>query len=164
MYHKLIHRDLNRGKLRVKEIMARVNLRCLVLAYAMVMILLVSEIEAEKEEECKGNHDELLLQCKFYIVKPGPVIDPSKECCVQFQNADIPCVCRMFTRHKEIEKYLSIEKWVYVAKYCQCPLESGSKCGSKLSDTFSSVFPLDTGLKCLLMLHVLFSGYTVPKA
>ena len=61
-------------------------------------------------------------------------------------------------------RFVSMEKMVYVAKYCQHPLKSGSKRGSKLADIFSSNFPPDTGLKFLLTLHVLFSGYTVPKA
>ena len=117
--------------------MARVNLRSLVIAYAVVMILLISEIEANQEEECQGNTDQLVLESKNYIQKPGPVMDPSKECCVQFQNTDIPCLCREFTKDKDIEKILSMEKWVYVAKYCQCPLKSGTKCGSKLADAFS---------------------------
>ena len=121
----------------------------------MVMILLISKIAAEEEEDCKGNGEQLAIECQNYIQKPGPVMDPSKECCVQFQNTDITCMCHQFTKHKDIEKIVSMEKVVYVAKYCQCPLKSGSKCGSKLAVInfqFSFFSPsLDTRLKFLIM-------------
>ncbi|RWR86972.1 putative Lipid binding protein [Cinnamomum micranthum f. kanehirae] len=80
-------------------------------------------------QECKINFGALLFACGRYIRIPGPPVAPSQACCNLVQQADIPCLCGKVT--KEIERSISMEKAVYIAKYCQRPLQSGTKCGSK---------------------------------
>ncbi|RWR86973.1 endosperm transfer cell specific PR60 precursor [Cinnamomum micranthum f. kanehirae] len=78
---------------------------------------------------CKGSLEDLILQCAKYVEVPGPVVAPSQACCNWVQQADIPCLCRNISN--ELELILSPEKVAYVAKYCQRPLQSGTKRGSK---------------------------------
>lgn len=117
--------------------MAQVHLQLTVFACALLMILLVSQVDAGREAGCSGNFVKWGEDCKDFILKETPPKDPSKECCAQFQNVDIPCLCRLMPKDKW--DVISAEKVVYVAKYCKTPLKSGSKCGSKLSQLFHAI-------------------------
>ncbi|XP_020254251.1 uncharacterized protein LOC109831331 [Asparagus officinalis] len=108
--------------------MAKISLGCFILAYALVFILMYSQVKADLGEGCKGNWWKFAIACKNAIMLNLSPINPSEECCVQFRDTDIACYCRRIFKY--IENIVSVEKVAHVAKYCQRPLESGSKCGS----------------------------------
>lgn len=106
--------------------------RCL--AFAMLLlagILVLGNLPAGISADC---HDYLLppilRKCHKSIQKVGPQILPSRACCRILQGADVPCLCKYIT--PPIEAEISVEKTVYVARTCGCPVHGGTKCGSKL--------------------------------
>ncbi|RWW18020.1 hypothetical protein GW17_00018020 [Ensete ventricosum] len=82
------------------------------------------------QQMCGADLGQLLAQCREYVA-PGPQKDPSKECCAEVQKADVVCLCKNIP--SEVEKKISMENAVYVAKFCGKSVPSGTKCGSKLS-------------------------------
>ncbi|XP_008776640.1 uncharacterized protein LOC103696715 [Phoenix dactylifera] len=105
--------------------MAKNSMLGLVLAFAIAGSLLSG---AGAQGGCPGDFDALVKQCKEYVGKSGPLVPPSVQCCSVVKSADIPCICKYVT--PEVEKVISMEKVVYVAKQCSRPLKHGSKCGS----------------------------------
>ncbi|XP_052171633.1 uncharacterized protein LOC127787607 [Diospyros lotus] len=68
-------------------------------------------------------------ECKQYVMKGGPSAEaPSPACCAALQKADMPCVCKKVT--PSIERFIDINKVLFVADSCAVPLPHGTKCGS----------------------------------
>lgn len=80
-------------------------------------------------QTCQGDLQGLIKQCAQYVQKPGPIVQPSQGCCSIVKNVDVPCICKYIT--KDVEKIISMEKVVYVARFCGQAISSGTKCGSK---------------------------------
>ncbi|KAJ8461184.1 hypothetical protein OPV22_034110 [Ensete ventricosum] len=72
---------------------------------------------------CGADLGQLLAQCREYVA-PGPRKDPSKECCAEVQKADVVCFCKNIP--SAVEKKISMENAVYVAKFCGKSVPSGS--------------------------------------
>ncbi|KAL6009989.1 hypothetical protein ACLOJK_000420 [Asimina triloba] len=79
-------------------------------------------------DDCSADMKELMLHCAQYVQVAGSTIPPSRDCCDVVQWANLPCVCQHMP--KDAEKVISMAKVVYVAKCCDRPLASGTKCGS----------------------------------
>lgn len=79
--------------------------------------------------QCGGSIPQLVAQCSQFVKKDGPKIPPSPGCCSVMKAADIPCVCGLVT--PDIEKLISMEKVVYVARTCGVTVNPGTKCGSE---------------------------------
>ncbi|KAL6621233.1 hypothetical protein ACP70R_033665 [Stipagrostis hirtigluma subsp. patula] len=80
-------------------------------------------------DECEGDRQDMIRECKKYETFPAdPKIPPSEACCAVWQKASIPCLCSKVTKEKE--KIWCMEKVVYVAKYCNRPFQPRYKCGS----------------------------------
>ncbi|ONK78449.1 uncharacterized protein A4U43_C02F18900 [Asparagus officinalis] len=107
--------------------MSVLNMRSSVVAAAIVAIFLLSAHRTQAEV-CNGDLTKLGEVCQQFVLKPGPQKDPSPECCQVIQSADVPCCCANIP--KGLEDIISMEKVVYVAKFCGKPLKGGSKCGS----------------------------------
>lgn len=99
--------------------------------HALAMIAALLYENQAYAEPCGGDLIKLFEACKEYILIPGEQKDPSKDCCDVVQHADLPCVCQNIP--PGAEKIVSLEKVVYVSKKCDRPIESGTKCGSKLA-------------------------------
>ncbi|XP_058743085.1 putative lipid-transfer protein DIR1 [Vicia villosa] len=100
--------------------------RCLCLATIMLTAsILVLGISAQIE--CGGNLVGLETQCLPFIKKEGKTVPPSAACCAALKGADISCYCKYLG---PIESQISIEKVLYVAKYCQAKNIPTDKCGS----------------------------------
>ncbi|KAH9790039.1 AAI domain-containing protein [Citrus sinensis] len=78
--------------------------------------------------QCGGSIPQLVAQCSQFVKKEGPQIPPSSGCCSAVKAADVPCVCALVT--PAIEKIISMEKVVYVARTCGVTVKPGTKCGS----------------------------------
>ncbi|KAL4204302.1 hypothetical protein AMTRI_Chr01g131450 [Amborella trichopoda] len=110
----------------------------IVLAMAMAMAMVVRSqdepamamvVRSQDEPDCENDINQLTSQCLEYVKKDGPQLPPSGRCCSAVQAANMPCVCKHVT--KEIDQYISVTKVIYVAKHCNRPLPSGTKCGNK---------------------------------
>ncbi|KAJ1435949.1 Bifunctional inhibitor/plant lipid transfer protein/seed storage helical domain [Sesbania bispinosa] len=111
----------------------------LVLVATNLIVLgnLVPSIAGETEAVCAGNLVSILSECKNFIKKEGKRTPPSKTCCSVLQGADVPCLCQYINPF--IERYISVEKSIYVAKTCGCKIPPpGSKCGSYTVPPFPS--------------------------
>jgi len=111
------------------------------LGFATVVLtasILVMGIYAQVE--CGGNIPSIISQCKRFVEKDGPKIPPSKPCCEALKGANVPCYCKYVT--PSIEKIISIEKALYVAKTCQLQNIPTDKCGSKFAFYFLFFLPL----------------------
>ncbi|KAK6933836.1 Bifunctional inhibitor/plant lipid transfer protein/seed storage helical domain [Dillenia turbinata] len=78
--------------------------------------------------QCGGAIPALIGKCKSFVLIPGPQIPPSSECCAVIKTADVPCLCNFLT--PIIEKIVSMEKVVFVARTCGLTVPPGMKCGS----------------------------------
>lgn len=78
---------------------------------------------------CGGDLSTIFSKCGRFFQKDGSEILPSQGCCNVLKNVDIPCLCKYIT--PEIEKQISVEKAIYVARFCGCSVPAGLKCGSK---------------------------------
>jgi len=111
-----------------------ISKRCLFIAFAMATITQLSAFGVHgAESNCRlANLDlnKLYLPCKDSIVKEGAQVEPSEACCKAFKEVDLPCCCKHIPQ--DFEDVVSMAKFAYVAKKCGRPLESKSKCGSKL--------------------------------
>ena len=70
----------------------------------------------------------LKTKCAKFVTKEGPKILPSEEQGDQTHTCS-HCACKHVT--KKVEKSISMEKAVYVAKSCGKHVPKGMKCGSK---------------------------------
>ncbi|GMN43768.1 hypothetical protein TIFTF001_012970 [Ficus carica] len=70
----------------------------------------------------------LKTKCAKFVTKEGPKIPPSEECCKAIKHIHVHCACKHVT--KKVEKSISMEKAVYVAKSCGKHVPKGMKCGS----------------------------------
>ncbi|XP_058735165.1 uncharacterized protein LOC131607157 [Vicia villosa] len=70
----------------------------------------------------------LIHKCSKFVETPGPTIPPSPECCAAIKSFDLPCACKLFT--KESEKFVSIQKTIFVARSCGLKVPPGMQCGS----------------------------------
>ncbi|CAL9774517.1 unnamed protein product [Musa acuminata subsp. burmannicoides] len=130
----------------------------LIVALAMSSALL-GGAPVRAQQMCGADLGLLLSLCRAYVV-PGPRKDPSKECCAEVQKADIVCLCKNIP--SEVEKKISMENAVYVAKCCGKSVPSGTKCGSKLFShpmVYACLVFLGSSFDCGLL-----AGYTVPMA
>lgn len=108
--------------------MAVGNVRCLVLVVLMIAgTLIFGDIQVSAQ--CGGSIPNLVAQCSSFVGVKGPKIPPSTGCCWAVKSADIPCVCSLVT--PDIEKLISMEKVVFVARTCGINVPPGKKCGSK---------------------------------
>ncbi|KAK6933837.1 Bifunctional inhibitor/plant lipid transfer protein/seed storage helical domain [Dillenia turbinata] len=78
--------------------------------------------------QCEGAIPVLIEKCKSFVLIPGPQIPPSSECCALIKTANVPCLCDFMT--PIIEKIVSMEKVVFVARTCGLSVPQGMKCGS----------------------------------
>ncbi|PSS24425.1 Protein MEN-8 like [Actinidia chinensis var. chinensis] len=78
--------------------------------------------------QCKGDLNGVMEQCAKYVQKAGPKVAPSTGCCSVLKTVDVPCVCAHIP--KQAEEIISIDKAVYVSRFCGIPLPHGTKCGS----------------------------------
>lgn len=100
------------------------------LVLAMVVIagtLMFGNVQVSAQ--CGGSIPQLVAQCSQFVKKEGPKIPPSPGCCSVVKAADVPCVCTLVT--PAIEKLISMEKVVYVARTCGVTVKPGTKCGSE---------------------------------
>lgn len=79
--------------------------------------------------QCGGSLPALISECSKFVQKSGPTIPPSPGCCAVIRSFDVPCACKMVT--KETEKFVSIQKTVFVARSCGLKLPAGMQCGCK---------------------------------
>ncbi|KAG6536270.1 uncharacterized protein LOC122002874 [Zingiber officinale] len=77
---------------------------------------------------CGTDVEKLVLACHEFIAIPGPKKKPNKACCDSLATADVPCLCKELP--PEVEKSISMEKAVYVARSCGKTVPAGTKCGS----------------------------------
>ncbi|PIA48266.1 hypothetical protein AQUCO_01400686v1 [Aquilegia coerulea] len=103
------------------------NKSCLVLATIFMVGILISSQQVSSQE-CGGALQGLMNNCAPFVGKMGPQTDPSQACCDAVKAADVPCVCQHLP--PGIELIVSLEKVVYVAKFCGKTLPGGTKCGS----------------------------------
>jgi hypothetical protein len=82
---------------------------------------------------CGGNFLGIASDCRSYVEKEGPQTPPSEACCEALKGADFKCYCDNITPY---EGMISIEKALYVARYCQVQNIPTDKCGSKLISLF----------------------------
>jgi hypothetical protein len=114
--------------------MARLFVVCLVLLTFATAVAAVrppiTTAAGGGADDCDGDVQALVANCQQYVQFPAnPKIDPSAACCGVIQNADIPCLCGKVT--PEVEKFICMDKVVFVAAYCKRPFKAGSTCGSK---------------------------------
>ncbi|KAK9741963.1 hypothetical protein RND81_03G139900 [Saponaria officinalis] len=106
------------------------NVRAIVtMIFVMAFIFGIGNNNFMANGECEDDIPSLISQCAKFVMKAGKQIPPSSECCDVVKNADIPCLCKYVT--KDIERYVSPQKAVFVAQSCGVALQHGSKCGSK---------------------------------
>ncbi|XP_021774395.1 uncharacterized protein LOC110738338 isoform X1 [Chenopodium quinoa] len=79
-------------------------------------------------QSCAGDIPSLVSQCAKYVRKVGAKSPPSAQCCAVARNADVICLCKYVTQG--VEKFVSVDKAVYIAQYCGIPFQHGAKCGS----------------------------------
>ncbi|KAK6911070.1 Bifunctional inhibitor/plant lipid transfer protein/seed storage helical domain [Dillenia turbinata] len=91
-----------------------------------IMILFVGS--SQVSADCEADVRDLVAKCRSFVLKPGPNVPPSEECCAVAKEADIPCVCSIVT--PPIELIISMEKVVYVARTCGVDVPPGLQCGS----------------------------------
>ncbi|KAJ0021656.1 hypothetical protein Pint_30932 [Pistacia integerrima] len=76
-------------------------------------ILLVKGFSSEEHEQQQrpcGSVDGLavLLGCQNFLLKDGPKVPPSGDCCKAVEEIGMNCTCKIIT--KDIEAILSMEK------------------------------------------------------
>ncbi|GLU19289.1 hypothetical protein SLE2022_355490 [Rubroshorea leprosula] len=108
--------------------MAIASSRCLVLAVLVVLGILVFGKQGVTGQ-CGGSIPGVVAQCAQYVLKPGPKIPPSQDCCKQVKVLDVPCVCNKYVT-PDLEKIVSVEKVIFVATTCGLTLKPGFKCGN----------------------------------
>ncbi|KAK6923458.1 Bifunctional inhibitor/plant lipid transfer protein/seed storage helical domain [Dillenia turbinata] len=94
----------------------------------VVGIMILFEGRNQVFADCEGDVQNLIAKCKSFVLKPGPKVKPSEDCCAVVKKVDVPCVCKYVT--PPIELIVSMEKVVYVARTCGVQVPPGMKCGS----------------------------------
>jgi hypothetical protein len=108
--------------------------RCLGFATLMLTAsILMLGISAQLVLDCGGNLLGIVINCVSYVGNGGPQTPPSEACCEALKGADFKCYCDNITPY---EGMISIEKALYVARYCQVQNIPTDKCGSKLISLF----------------------------
>ncbi|XP_011032285.1 PREDICTED: uncharacterized protein LOC105131149 [Populus euphratica] len=107
--------------------------RCHVLALAMLLIVGMHILGDQKvAASCQEVLPPLISNCNRFVRIPGPKVPPSDACCQavkQVPLGDLPCLCKFVT--PDLQKVISMEKAVYVARTCGLPIPSGlTVCGS----------------------------------
>ncbi|XP_073119642.1 uncharacterized protein [Henckelia pumila] len=101
--------------------------------YKVILVLCLALLGAEHScmvsAQCRGDFQGLVKQCARFVQKNGPTQNPSKQCCDVVKTIDFPCVCPHITN--DVERIVSMEKAVFVARFCGKPLAHGTRCGSK---------------------------------
>ncbi|KAJ1383399.1 Bifunctional inhibitor/plant lipid transfer protein/seed storage helical domain [Sesbania bispinosa] len=105
-------------------------IRCLAMLVLSISILVLGNLpNISGQFECSPDIGAVINDCKQYVVKKGPKIPPSKACCSSLKGIDLLCLCKYITR--DIEKIISFDKVLYVAKFCHVKIPPpGTKCGS----------------------------------
>lgn len=135
----------------------------LLLALAMVAAFLSISPARAQIENCGAELIELVNQCVDYVFIPGPKVNPSKACCVEVCKLDVPCFCDHLP--PKTEEVMSLEKAIFVARYCGKLVPHGTKCGSKkASNDLFVFFFFFWPIFCLFIASVDFPDYTVPLA
>ncbi|GLT43178.1 hypothetical protein SLA2020_171480 [Shorea laevis] len=70
--------------------------------------------------------------CSYFVLKSGPKIPPSQECCNIVKNINVPCFCKdtmpyLLPTFKW--KHIDMDKMVYVARSCGLSIRPGVNCG-----------------------------------
>ncbi|XP_015571195.1 uncharacterized protein LOC8274341 [Ricinus communis] len=109
--------------------MRKTNVHFVIMA---MLVMVGTQVLSDKKvsAQCEGKVPlpQLISKCYKFVEKPGPKVPPSQGCCQVVKKADIPCACKLVT--SEIEKIVSMEKVVYVARTCGVEVKPGLKCGS----------------------------------
>ncbi|XP_042443891.1 protein LIM1-like [Zingiber officinale] len=98
-----------------------------VCAIAIVAALLLSAASPGRAQFCGADLGDLLADCMKYVRIPGPKVNPSAACCAEIKKLDLPCLCDNLP--PGIEKRISLEKAVFVARKCGKTVRKGNKCG-----------------------------------
>ncbi|XP_074567227.1 uncharacterized protein LOC141823919 [Curcuma longa] len=100
-----------------------------VCAIAIVAALLLSAASPARAQIkiCGADLGDLLADCRRYVRIPGPKVNPSAACCAEIKKLDLPCLCDNLP--PGIEKRISLEKAVFVARKCGKKVRKGTKCG-----------------------------------
>ncbi|XP_042441226.1 protein LIM3-like [Zingiber officinale] len=98
-----------------------------VCAIAIVAALLLSAASPASAQFCGADLGDLLADCMKYVRIPGPKVNPSAACCAEIKKVDLPCLCDNLP--PGIEKRISLEKAVFVARKCGKTVRKGTKCG-----------------------------------
>ncbi|KAI3985064.1 hypothetical protein MKX01_038671 [Papaver californicum] len=100
---------------------------CLSLFLALLVgILLPSTGSAQVG--CDDVTNALARLCAQYVLKEGPQLGPSADCCSLVREVYIPCIYGHAT--EEVAKLISMEKVFYVAGACGRRIPAMKKCGS----------------------------------
>ncbi|XP_054797609.1 uncharacterized protein LOC129302746 [Prosopis cineraria] len=137
--------------------MASVNSRSLALTFCVVIGIIMLCNFYCASAQCGGTPiADLISQCSQFVQPSGPKVNPSPACCTAMKGADIPCLCKLVT--KEVEKMVSMEKVVYVARTCGKDVPAGMQCGSFLigGDRRSSAAAGRGGVSSLSVFRFLF--------
>ncbi|KAL7113528.1 hypothetical protein ACP275_04G066700 [Erythranthe tilingii] len=100
------------------------KMSCLMIVY---ITLFCANITPMVYAECQGDLNALSQQCYKYVEISGPKENPSQECCKVVQGLDVPCMCLRFS--KVFGRFFSLEKAVFVLRFCGKSLAPGTKCG-----------------------------------
>ncbi|KAI9074868.1 hypothetical protein K1719_043176 [Acacia pycnantha] len=102
------------------------------LALAMFLVIsinMIGNFHGVTAQFCQGTAlSEIRAICDKSVASSGPEVPPSSECCSAMKLADLPCLCKQFT--KEVEKVMSPKKVVDVARTCGVSAPAGLQCGS----------------------------------
>lgn len=93
----------------------------------IVVALALFSIHQAQAEVCNGSLAKMRQFCSKFVLIEGPQIDPSPECCQVYKSADMKCCCENVSPSTWGKH--SLEKVVYVAKFCGNPIAPGSTCG-----------------------------------
>ena len=106
---------------------------CLTLTILFVFGTLIYN-KNQVSAQCGGSLPDLISQCSKFVEKSGPNIPPSPGCCTAMRSFDVPCACNLIT--KEMEKFVSVQKAISVARSCGLKVPAGMQCGCKIFHLF----------------------------
>ncbi|XP_024464535.1 non-specific lipid transfer protein GPI-anchored 20 [Populus trichocarpa] len=106
-----------------------------VLALAVFLIVGIHILGNQKvAASCKESTvPSLKSRCSRFVRIPGPKVPPSYACCQAVKEitvGDLPCLCKLLT--PAVQKVISMEKAVCVARTCGLPVPPGTVCGTLL--------------------------------
>ncbi|XP_011032284.1 PREDICTED: uncharacterized protein LOC105131148 [Populus euphratica] len=103
-----------------------------VLALAMLLIVGIHILGNQKvAASCNETVSSLVSKCSPFVRIPGPRVLPSDACCQaakQVTVGDLPCVCKLVT--PALQKVISMDKALFVARTCGLTVPPGTVCGS----------------------------------